>query len=67
MENGKTKKKIIKSVKRLVEKKEIRKSCPYRLKFNGEGWWSRFMKDTLSYLCRCQILMTDHDAVALEH
>jgi len=43
MGNGKTKKEIIQTVKRLVEKKRSKEGLPL-VKFNGEGWWSRFMK-----------------------
>jgi len=43
MGNGKTKKESIQTVKRLVEKKRSMEGLPL-VKFNGEGWWSRFMK-----------------------
>ena len=38
-----TKQEVIQSIKRLVEKKKAQKGLPM-VAFNGESWWSRFMK-----------------------
>ena len=43
MGNGKTKREVIQSVKRLVEKKRAQEGI-LMAKFNGEGWWEKFMK-----------------------
>ena len=43
MGNGKTKREILQSVKRLVEQKRAQEGIPVA-KFNGEGWWAKFMK-----------------------
>ena len=37
------KREVLQTVKRLVEKKRAQEVLPLA-KFNGEGWWTRFMK-----------------------
>ena len=43
MGNGKTKREVINCVKRLEEKKRAKEGLQM-IKFNGEGWWYKFMK-----------------------
>ena len=43
MGNGKTKREVIDCVKRLMEKKRAKEGLQM-IKFNGEGWWYKFMK-----------------------
>jgi len=46
MGNGKTKREVLQFVKRLVEKKREKEGLEM-VKFNGKGWWHRFMKTVL--------------------